>query len=47
VILVDANLLIYADSINFAQHVAARKWLDEQINASVRIGLPWGLCLHF
>ena len=46
-ILVDANLLIYADSTNFAQHSAARKWLDEQINTSVRIGLPWACLLTF
>jgi uncharacterized protein len=47
VILVDANLLIYAHSSNFAQHAAARDWLDEQINGSGRVGLPWPSLLAF
>jgi uncharacterized protein len=47
VILVDANLLIYAYSSNFAQHAVAREWLDEQINRSVRVGLPWPSLVAF
>jgi uncharacterized protein len=47
VILVDANLLIYAYSSNFAQHTAARKWFDRQINESARVGLPWASLLAF
>ena len=46
-ILVDANLLIYAYSSNFAQHVAAREWLDRQINGVARVGLPWASLLAF
>jgi toxin-antitoxin system PIN domain toxin len=41
VILVDANLLIYAHVSTFAQHEGARNWLDEQLNGSVRVGLAW------
>jgi uncharacterized protein len=44
VILVDANLLIYAHSSSFTQHAAARAWLDEQINGVAQVGLPW-ICL--
>jgi toxin-antitoxin system PIN domain toxin len=47
VILVDANLLIYAHSSNFPQHVAAREWLDEQINGLAQVGLPWPCLLAF
>jgi uncharacterized protein len=47
VILVDANLLIYAHSNNFSQHPAARDWLDEQINGSAQVGMPWACLLAF
>jgi uncharacterized protein len=47
VILVDANLLVYAYSSNFPQHAAAREWLDTQINGSARVGLPWASLLAF
>lgn len=46
-ILIDANLLIYAYSSNFPQHTAAREWLDRQINESLRVGLPWASLLAF
>jgi toxin-antitoxin system PIN domain toxin len=41
VILVDANLLVYAQVANFGQHEAARDWLDEQLVGTARVGLPW------
>ena len=46
-ILVDANLLTYAYSSNFPQLAAARAWLDQQINGSTRVGLPWASLLAF
>ncbi len=46
-ILVDANLLIYASAAEMPQHEAARKWLDEQINGTARVGLPWPSLLAF
>jgi len=46
-ILVDANLLIYAHVNAFAQHQAARDWLDEQLNDISRVGLPWASLLAF
>lgn len=33
-ILLDANLLIYAHSASMPQHHAARAWLDEKLNGS-------------
>jgi uncharacterized protein len=46
-ILVDANLLIYAHVSAFAQHQAARDWLDGQLNDVPRVGLPWVSLLGF
>lgn len=46
-ILVDANLLIYTSAAQMPQHEAAREWLDEQINGTARVGLPWPSLLAF
>ena len=46
-ILVDANLLIYAHVSTFAQHQVARDWLDRQLNDISRVGLPWASLLAF
>lgn len=46
-ILVDANILIYAHVESFAQHQVARAWLDQQLNRSTRVGLPWVSLLAF
>ena len=46
-ILVDANLLIYAHSRFTRQHEAARAWLDEKLNGDRRVGLPWPSLLAF
>jgi toxin-antitoxin system PIN domain toxin len=40
VILVDANLLIYAATA-CPQQAAARAWLDGELSGSTRVGLPW------
>ena len=46
-ILVDANILIYSHVESFAQHQAARDWLDQRLNGSDRVGLPWSSLLAF
>lgn len=46
-ILVDANLLIYASSPESAQHPIAKEWLDDRLNGSARVGLPWPSLLAF
>jgi toxin-antitoxin system PIN domain toxin len=47
VILVDANILIYAHVESFAQHQVARNWLDQRFNGTDRVGLPWESLLAF
>jgi uncharacterized protein len=47
VILLDANLLIYASAPESTRHAAAKEWLDEQLNAPARVGLPWPSLLAF
>lgn len=46
-ILVDANLLVYAHVASFPQHERARTWLDGRINAAAPVGLPWPSLLAF
>ena len=46
-ILVDANLLIYAAVPSLPQHEAARGWLDERLSDVPRVGLPWESLLAF
>ncbi len=40
-IVVDANLLVYAYVESMAQHEAARVWLDQRVQRHNRVGLPW------
>jgi uncharacterized protein len=47
VILIDANLLIYARVASLPQHRAARKWLDAKLNEPAMVGLPWPSLLGF
>ena len=46
-ILVDANLLIYAYIDSFPQHLTARNWLESVLNGEGRVGLPWAVSLAF
>ena len=46
-ILVDANLLIYAHVSSFPQHQVARQWLDSRFNGTAPVGLPWPSILGF
>lgn len=46
-ILVDANLLVYATVSDFEQHDEAREWLDERLNGVTGVGLPWPSLLAF
>jgi len=41
VILIDANLLIYAFDSTSPYHSSARAWLDEQLSGSSSVGIPW------
>ena len=46
-ILIDANLLIYAHVSSFPQHERARAWLDGRFNGVAPVGLPWQSLLAF
>ena len=46
-ILVDANLLLFAANLDAPEHEAARRWLDAQLSGPTRVGLPWPSLLAF
>jgi toxin-antitoxin system PIN domain toxin len=46
-ILVDANLLLYAANQAAPEHERARPWLDDRLSGTVRVGLPWPSVLAF
>lgn len=46
-ILVDANLLVYARVSDLPEHERTRGWLDEQLNGTVGVGLSWPSLLAF
>jgi hypothetical protein len=43
VIAIDANLLVYAHVMSYAQHEAARAWLEQQLVRAPRVGRFAGL----
>jgi toxin-antitoxin system PIN domain toxin len=47
VILVDANLLVYAANRSALEHDVAREWLDRRLSGTARVGLPWQSLLAF
>ena len=46
-ILVDANLLVYAHVTSLSQHQPARGWFDSRLNGPTPVGLPWPTLLSF
>ena len=46
-IVVDANLLLYAANRAAPEHDLAREWLDARLSGSARVGLPWPSLLAF
>ena len=46
-ILLDANLLLYAANHSAPEHARARSWLDDRLNGTARVGLPWPSLLAF
>jgi uncharacterized protein len=47
VILIDANLLVYAHVASMPQHQAAISWLDQKLNGTAIVALPWQSLLSF
>lgn len=46
-ILLDANLLLYAKFSDLPQHGRARSWLEEQLSSAGKVGIPWQSSLAF
>lgn len=46
-ILVDANILVYAHVGSVPQHERARTWLDSELSGASPVGLPWPSLLGF
>lgn len=46
-ILLDANLLIYAIDADSPQHARARRWLEATLSGDTWVGLPWIVVLAF
>ena len=46
-ILVDANLLIYAVDADSPHHAAARGWLESTLSSTTRVGFAWIVVLAF
>ena len=46
-ILIDANLLVYANDASAPEHDIARQWFDGQLNGAALVGIPWPSLLAF
>ena len=46
-ILIDANLLIYAINQDSPHHLKAKQWLEKTISGTKSVGLPWIVILAF
>lgn len=46
-ILIDANLLLYAVNRDLPQHTLARSWLEQTLSSNDPVGLPWVSILAF
>jgi hypothetical protein len=47
VILIDANILIYAVNKDAPQHARAKSWLEKALSGTEIIGIPWAVLLAF
>jgi hypothetical protein len=46
-IVVDANLLLYACDTSSAHHQASRRWLENTLSGQEPLGIPWAVVLAF
>ncbi len=46
-ILIDANLLIYAINSDSPRHRSARRWFEQTLSGTTPVGLPWVVVLAF
>jgi toxin-antitoxin system PIN domain toxin len=47
VILIDANILVYAVNKDAPQHARAKSWLEKAFSGTETIGIPWTVLLAF
>jgi uncharacterized protein len=47
VILIDANILVYAVNKDAPQHNRAKSWLETAVTGTETIGIPWTVLLAF
>jgi uncharacterized protein len=47
VVVVDANVLVYAVNQSMPQHAAAKRWIEEALNGSESVGFAWLVLLAF
>ena len=46
-VIVDANVLLYASNTDSPHHELARSWLDPALTGGTGVGLPWVVLLAF
>ncbi len=46
-IVVDANLLLYAYDPNSSHHAGAKVWLEDVLSSNETVGIPWTVALAF
>jgi hypothetical protein len=46
-IIVDANLLLYASDTSSTHHQASRRWLEKTLSWEGPVGIPWATVLAF
>ncbi|MBI4818094.1 MAG: PIN domain-containing protein [Deltaproteobacteria bacterium] len=46
-ILLDVNLLLYAQFPDYPKHELARTWFEARLNGTTQVGLPWVTVLGF
>lgn len=46
-IVLDANILLYAYDASSSRHAAARAWVEETLSSGVPVGLPWQTAAAF
>jgi uncharacterized protein len=47
VVLVDANVLLYAVNDSMPQHPRARRWIEQALNGNESVGFAWFVLLAF
>ena len=46
-VIVDANVLLYAVNADMPQHARARRWIEEALNGQESVGFAWVVLLAF